>query len=397
MNLIRKNIDNRKSKQSGEKNMNLKKESEENLKVEKIFDYVLDLGTFTELDYDFAEQFITEKYDGWGGMCSAAATVTKDGTTLVGRNMDLYTSNKAAYISRTKVEGCHETVGLTYIHMFGPDYEDALKNGISEDTYKLLPFFATDVLNSEGLYVETNMRFGEENPDGTSKFSCSGTNPDSNTRICSLALPRYIGEHCATVDEALEYVKTLNIYTTNGSGFAWNFCFVMSDATGHFGLLEIAENKISWLDGQHVQTNFYVTEEFAKKQELKCGVGRYELLINGIKNVQSEQDMFNLINQVTCYQSYFPEICGYDPRSEFVGAHEIWTYDYVSDDANREEVIREIREQGERMASCSREELQNQCNAYESIFTEVVNCKEKTLTVRFFEDDARTAILSFKN
>ena len=182
MNLMRKKTYNKKSRRCKKKKLNLKKAvsillvclipfssltscakdgseenvkegTQENVKMEKVFDYVLDAGTYTELDYDFAEKVLTEKYDGWGGACSAIATVTNDGTPLVGRNMDLFISNKPAYISRTKVDGCYETVGLSYSHKSGPDYEDALKNGIPESTYKTIPFLATQRSLCGGQYA----------------------------------------------------------------------------------------------------------------------------------------------------------------------------------------------------------------------------------------------------
>ena len=59
-----------------------------------------------------------------------------------------------------------------------------------------------------------------------------GTNKESNDRVCATILPRILGEHCATVKEAVDYIKTLNVYTPNREGLAWNFCFIMADATG---------------------------------------------------------------------------------------------------------------------------------------------------------------------
>lgn len=371
-------------------------QNNKNIMVTEVYDHVLDAGTYTSLDYDFANDFFASRNDNWGGMCTAVAKVTDDGEMLVGRNMDLIISNKAAYIMRTKVDGCYETIGLTYTFRdYSPDYEDALKEGIPEEFSKVLPFISEDVLNSEGLYIEVNMRTDECWPTGEPKFVCSGTNPESDTRVYMLLIPRYIGEHCATVDEALEYVKNLDVYTMDGNDNAWNFCFMMADATGHYGLLEFAQNKIIWHEGQQAQTNFYIDEDMAAIEEFKCGVGRYETVMGGIDAVQSEKEMFQLMNKVTYYQCYFPEICQYDLRSEFVAEYPNWTYDYVMAKENQDEVMEEVNKAGKYMSSLTRQEQQNAKEYWESSFTEVINCSEKTLLVRFFEDDTRTITLNF--
>ena len=370
----------------------------ENTMLKEVCYHVLDAGIYTTLDYDYASQEFANGHDLSSGMCTAVAKVTEDGTMLMGRNMDLTISNKAAYVVRTAVEGCYETVGLTYTPgSQAPDYEEARDKGITEEFRKQIPFLSCDVLNSEGLYIETNMREGECWPSGEDKFTCSGTNPDSDTRVYMVLLPRYIGEHCATVDEALEYVKTLNIFTMEGGIDAWNFCFMLADATGHYGLMEFAQNKIIWHEGQQAQTNFYIDKDMAAIEEYKCGIGRYETVIKGIDSVQSKEDMLALMNKVTYHQMYSPETCQYDPRSEFIATYPHWTYDYVMAKENQEEVMSVMKSISECVSAMTRQEKQDKNSMWESIFTEIADCNEKTLFVRFFEDDTRTITLTFEN
>ena len=364
-----------------------------NVAVSKIFDYVMDAGTYTELDYDYAEQFFAESNDNWGGACTAVAKTTDDGTTLVGRNMDLTLSNKPAYVIRTAVEGCYETIGLAYTYRdYSADYTDVLENGISPELAKLLPFTADDVLNSEGLYIEVNMRESNFWPDGTPKYSCSGTNPGAEHRVYAFTLSRYVGEHCATVDEALEYVKTLDLYTTDGY---WNYCFILADATGHYGLLEIAQDKLIWHEGQQAQANFYIDEELAAIEEYQSGVGRYETVMAGIDAVQTPEEMFALMDSVAYSRIYSPDTCPYDPRSEFIDEYPHWTYAYVTAEENRDEVSAAMKEEGEWMHSLTLQEQRDEFYFWASIFTEIVNCNEKTLFVRFYEDNDLTLTLGF--
>ena len=287
--------------------------------VKKVHDYVFDLGTYHEMDYDFAEDFIQNKYDGWDGACTAVAKKTDDGKMLVGRNMDLYISNKPAYIIRTAVDGNYKTIGINYSNKTGDNYLDVLKKGgVTKTFYKIVPFLCTDVMNEKGLYVETNMRMGEYWATGKLKNACTGTNPGAKHRICSLILPRYLGENCATVKEAIELVKELDIYTPKAVGMDWNFCFMMADNTGDYGLLEIARNKISWLQNEPAQSNFFVTKEFQENEELACGVGRYIVVREGRDKVKNEQDMYELMKKVNYSKVYDPENCDFDAGTEYL-------------------------------------------------------------------------------
>lgn len=362
-------------------------------KLEKVFDYVYDLGTYYCYDVEAADAYFAEEYDDWGGKCTAVEKTLDDGSVIVGRNMDLNISNKAAYMYRTKIKGCYETINLTYTFRdISPDAELIEKEGITSEFRNLVPFMADDVLNSEGLYIEINMREGEFNADGTAKFSCSGTNPASDKRIYMFEVPRYVGEHCATVDEAVEYVKSLDIYSKDGY---WNYAFLMADATGHYGVLEFAQNKVLWNDYQQAQANFYIDKEMNAIEDYKTGVGRYNTVMDGVKNVKNEDDMLELMKSVNYFSFYSPESCKFDVRPECVG-HGI-TYDMVMDPANYDYIMSMIKKEGDVVNSMTRQELQNKNEYWESSFTEVINCSEKTLFVRFFENDEKTIKLDFNN
>lgn len=362
-------------------------------KVSQLFDYVFDAGTYTTLDYEFADKYFAENYDNYGGGCTAVAKVNDKGDTIVGRNMDLNISNKAAYVFRTNVEGCYKTVGLTYTFRdISPDFEDVKENGLNEEFSKVLPFMSDDVLNEKGLYIEINMRNAEFWPTGDPKFSCSGTNPESKDRIYMFEVPRYVGEHCANVEEAVEYIKSLDIYSKNGY---WNYCFLIADASGKYGVLELACNNVYWNDMHQAQANFYVTEELNEIEELKAGVGRYDTVMAGIDRVQTEDEMFDLINSVRYSQFYEGENCNFDYRSDLVGSSPRATYDLVMKPETQELIKEQFGKKCEEYKSKTRQELQDENSYWESSFTEVINCNEKTLFVRFFENDEKTMTLSF--
>ena len=364
------------------------------IELQEVFDHVYDIGTFTSLDYEYANEYFAKENDNWGGGCSAIAKTLDNGQTIVGRNMDLNISNKAAYIFRTDVKDCYKTINLAYTFRdISPNYDEIQTKGLSEEFTKVLPFMADDVLNEKGLYIEVNMRNGEFWPTGESKFSCKGTNPNSDTRVYMFEIARYVGEHCATVDEAVEYVKTLNVYSKDGY---WNYCFLIADASGHYGVLEFVNDYVIWNDYQPAQTNFYVNKLANYAEELKCGKGRYDVLMNGIDKVQTEEDMFELMDSVTYYQVYDPYNCNFDPRSENVGVMPFATYDMIMQDEYKEIIYEAINVVGKEVLSLTRQQQQDKNEYWESSFTEVINCNEKTLFVRFFEDDNRTIKLSFE-
>ena len=260
--------------------------------------YVVDCDRHQNFDFDKARRYTAKRYDFQRFMnCSALATKTECGDVLIGRNLDLTVSQLPCYITHLKF-GKYETVNFTYdeLNKETPRYRDLLLSGkIGADFYNALPMLASDSMNSEGLYLEYNMR--EYEP----QFVCTGTNPEAETRVCSISLPFLVASHCATVDEALQYIrKELDIYTladeTVASG--WNLCFVIGDAHGNYGLIEIANNEIKYLPYQHGQGNYYIYPEFNVTSRNQSGYGRLQFGLERIDKVQNEKDMADLMGKI---------------------------------------------------------------------------------------------------
>lgn len=379
-------------------------------KLTELEKYVFEVEEYTSLDYDCADEFYAKANDNWGGGCSAISKMI-DGHRIVGRNMDQSISNKCVYIIRTDA-GKYKTLGLVYTHRdYSPDYDEVIKNGLSDEFYKSLPFMCDDVLNDAGLHIEINMRHGECWPNGEDKFACEGTNPESDERVYMFELPRYIGENCATVEEAKEYVSTLNVYSQN---HYWNYCFIVSDSEGHSSLLEFASNEVYWLDEENIdsyewldvyntkaiaQANFYLNETAWNTQDTKTGEGRFIALQNGIDAVNSRSDMYDLMRKVQysnfyldydeCKNNYF------DPRSENIGEVGWAVYDLVMD-PDFEDTAREmINEINAGVKEMPRQEKQDINVYWESIFTEVVDVNTQQIFVRIFENEEMLYLIGF--
>lgn len=267
-------------------------------------DYVIDVDEHTHFDFDSALAYSNARYDKWsllpGGGCSALGTRAKNGDVLIGRNLDLTISQYPCYITHVDpVDGFkYKTINFTYDQLFleGDKYEELLKKGkIDEEYYNALPLLASDSFNEKGLYIEYNMRDFEE------YMICSGTNPDSPNRICTISLPFVVAANCATIEEALEYIKNeIDVYTLldESAASGWNLCFMIGDSTGEYGLIEIARNEVVYLPRQHGQGNYYVTPKWNVLSEGQSGYGRLQYGIERIDQVQTEEDMAAIMKKI---------------------------------------------------------------------------------------------------
>lgn len=358
----------------------------------KLADRVFDAGVYENLEYDLAKGVFEKAFNPFNGGCTAFSTTIDNGDRIAGRNLDFYISDKPAYVCRTATKDGYKTLGIAYSNNIGPSYQEALKNGVPADIHKMIPFLCTDVLNEKGLYSEINMRCGEKDEKGNQKFLCTGTNPGADTRISVILLQRYIAENCATVEEAVEFTKTLDIFTPTVPGMEWNFCFLMADAQGGYGVLEIAKNKVYWMDKQPIQTNFYINEECKKVQDLQCGIGRYQIVEQSIPSVHNEKDAMTLLKKVVYSKAYDPDSALFDIRSEAVGVKPGWTISFVTDKKNEKMVMDYFYDLKKDMPNMNPAANTTYWN---TSYSNVVNLDKKTMSLRFFEEDSITMDLTF--
>lgn len=255
--------------------------------------YVIDVNEYNEVHQDLAIDYINNKYDGWQTSCTACATRNEKGEVIIGRNMDVNISQCPCYISHT-TSTKYKTVGFTYSSLGKYKYEELLALGeIDEEYYNAIPFLASDVMNSEGLFIEANMREPED------YFDNSGTNP-GKPRACTYMIPALVAQNCATVAEALELIQNdYDFYTmhNNSPVNGWNYAFVIGDATGEYGLIEIAHNQVSYLSHCHGQGNYYQTPKWNAVQTKATGYGRFAVLDENLYTISTEQDALELMKK----------------------------------------------------------------------------------------------------
>lgn len=408
-----------------------------NSRLTEIAPYLYEVETYTKLDYKYANNYYATENDNWsGGGCSCITKMIEGDRRIIGRNMDLNISENCAYVVRTAVPEKFKTIGLQYTFRdVSPKYEDVKKNGISRKWHKLLPFYQDDVMNEKGFHIEVNMRHGEYAAQGQDLFAVESTNPNGSMRVHMFELPIYIAQNCETIAQAKEYVASLDIYSKNNY---WNYCFVMADSTGKASLLEFSndpmgteESPIHWIDEDKIsqtdfsymkngeyplfegleynaiaQTNFFVNKRAYMFQDTKSGFGRMKTMqmgiegkVKGIKDVETKQDMYDLMKAVS-YSNFYKnyEDCkanNFDPRSEQLGELGMLNSGFCMNPVY-EDTFKELQNAYvSTVQPLSRAEKRAANEFWESTFTEVVDLKDKSIFVRVFEDSNMEYLLTF--
>ena len=354
-----------------------------------IGDHVIELDTITDIDFEKGLEYFETNFGAFG--CTAVGKVISNGDMIIGRSYDLEYSNAPAYIVKTAIPGHYKTIGVAYNAFTGTALEDIEKNGISEDELLTIYCMTGDVLNEKGFYIEANMR--DTQPEETGIKECSGTNPGAEVRLSFATLLRYLGERAATVDEALEIAYSLDVYGFKTETVSWGGGIFMADATGHYGVLELVDNKLVWNDMQPAQANFYLSPDYIDRAEIGMGLGRYETVMEGREAVDSEEDMRALITKVRYFQSNDPDNCIFDPISELTGTvinGKRYLLSDIKDESNREFLMSVMREGGKAELEKSVEQMRNEKLSWVTAYQTVVNCNKRTLSVVFFEDDNLT-------
>lgn len=260
--------------------------------------------------------------------CFYVPVNTESGTvTLMGRNLDLDQSVCPGWIFYTNIPGKYKSFNMGYfedmLRLFGVPTMDEVRetHEIPYRTYQLLTYVTTDAVNEKGLYIEVNMR------NQTDDLVCTGTNPSSDIKVCNAVLIRYLIDRCATIDDVLNLVKTLDIYSPNPNVLNSQFALSMMDATGRCGVMEFVNNEIVWHDSTDTafwngdtpcHTNYWITPEAYAASNSCNGESRYEVLQDAAKSITSEEGMWDALAQI--YRKQF-----------FTNHADETTYDVVSD------------------------------------------------------------------
>lgn len=288
---------------------------------------VVDLGTITYIDDEKLVEVSNKRLDGFAkesdlskGNCSAIIKPLKINgkmTPVMARNMDLPVSHYPLYIFRINQPGKYKTLNIGYMNSNIESFDQIIETGKMDKTmYYELTYRVTDVMNEKGLVIEANMR------DTCEKLASKGTNPGKK-RFPASALQRYMGDHFATIAEALEGIKELDLYTPNSPVYNWHTSFAMMDATGRYGVLEFVTGGVIWHEKQVGQTNFWIDKKCQEIAKLDQGVGRWSLLMQHYNSLKTTQDMEEIVKKVYYSPVFSKEAkeAGYDVLTEMTNAN----------------------------------------------------------------------------
>ncbi len=265
--------------------------------------YVIELPDYTDASMQEKGLAIMNDFCDHGKIntfgCTALAKTNSKGEVIFGRNMDLEISQTPAFVFKTTY-GKYETFSVTYMPGMTPTYEEMQKlEALDEDILTMLPYFCCDSINEKGLYIEGNMR--TRNP----KLSCYGLHsahgektrgdgiPWSELRACNMSIAQPVAQNCATVKEAVDFLENSYDWYTyapeggdeSGTDVAdCNICFMIGDATGEFGLIEMAQDELSYIPYQYGQANSYITPKWDCLDTGGAGAGR---LGKGLKSLDT--------------------------------------------------------------------------------------------------------------
>jgi hypothetical protein len=237
------------------------------------------------------------------------------------------------------------------------------------------------------------MRPGEPEYYGIKKSR--GTKPGA-TRVSIMGLVRYLGERAGTVAEALEIAKTLDVHGLFDGRIDWTGALTIADSAGNYGVLELIDNKLIWLDKRRVQTNYFLNETYQDKVLYGTGRGRYSLLKKEIPNVRNEVQLAVLLTKVRFSNLLNPYTCPFDLRDEFTGDDSpgMHSFGMTAKEALAEENRDYVSKLSSQFASGvgmqTVSQRQSEGVQWLSVFQVVANCNKKTMHVMFFENPQTT-------
>ncbi len=184
--------------------------------------------------------------------CSALTARTPENEVLMGRNFDF--SSATGMILHTIPKRGYETITTFNVEFFGFG-EGWLPEGFVNQYMALSGlFFALDGINEKGLAV-ADLMAGDD----------AVTHQDSGKpALTTTSAISYLLKNAATVDEALELLKGIDMNSDIGSAHH----YAISDASGKSVVVEYVDNEIVVVDSPAL-TNHYLCKQ-------KRNVGLYE-------------------------------------------------------------------------------------------------------------------------
>lgn len=215
--------------------------------------------------------------------CSMFVAETDKGGYILGRNLDNQETDLA--VIKTSPKDGYKSVSVVNLSFLG--YTESYTPDKLLDRINMLAtaYFPLDGINEKGLAV------------GVLQLQAPATAQDSDKPdVGTTVAIRAMLDKCATVDEALDFLETVDMYAAAKGCYH----FQIADSTGNSVVVSYVNNEMVVTQKQNgilAATNFYIHDvpfEYEKQ-----GMDRYEILIdtltenNGVLTAQQGMELLN--------------------------------------------------------------------------------------------------------
>lgn len=286
--------------------------------------YTIDYET---IDYNYAKAYFEDRYVAQPFGCSAVRA-----GNWYGRNYDWTYGNQAYFVIRTAAaQGRYASVGMA--GGLPKLTNELVESRVLSQMYRALPFVTVDGINEKGVCCNINVV-----PTGDKGITL-GTNPGAE-RLCTMMLPRYILDYCATADEAIDAIRAHDIYAPHSETLSQELQIMIADSTKTY-IVEFVWNEVVVLDvtsGRPYMTNFYLKDanvdnnghiDISTLTPHAMGTERWNIIADGYSGISSLATMTALMTSLNYSQTYSTSV---DPLwvSEYVGGDRKITDPYES-------------------------------------------------------------------
>ena len=210
---------------------------------------------------------------------------------FVGRNFDYFMNQCPTFVIRTTAkEGRYAAVGVGRLAQMN---SETVENGLPQEKLDLLPWFLLDGMNEKGLVVTSNVLYKAD----WGEVPHTGTNPGA-PELNDVLLVRPLLDNCATVDEAVEYMKEFNITPMGSENFDLHYMISDPEKTC---VVEFINNEII-VKEQYIMTNYFTNMD--KLPEHPIGLERMQILRENYEEGNTMEGMYRLMQKVRYTNSY---------------------------------------------------------------------------------------------
>ena len=246
--------------------------------------------TVNDLDFFAAGEIIKKYYDVNEARPAGCSSVRTG--KYYGRNLDYYVNKNADFVITTPAsKNRYASIGMSAD--FPLCLKESVDNGtLTEEDYAAIAYYMTDGINEKGVAINGNVV-----PCGECSRT-TGTNPGAPAVVTN-GVVRYVLDNAASVDDAIELLKGINIVVPSEAKFPFEEHWMISDPTKTV-CVEIWDNELVVVE-DNVMTNFYVSHP---DTEMGIGHERYEVLKAHLDEGTSVDGMHKLMKRVWYSNAY---------------------------------------------------------------------------------------------